>query len=76
MVFLKVIPDNENVSKSFQKKVWKAPFTLSVIENYTLAVRRSSMMIQGILLGIRRFLVFEDDPLSLANPDSKLEWQN
>ncbi len=34
------------------------------------------MMIQGILLGIRGFLVFEDDPLSLANPDSKLEWQN
>ena len=76
MVFLKVIPDNENVSKSFQKKVWKAPFTLSVVENYTLAVGRGSMMIQGILLGIRGFLVFEDDPLSLANPDSKLEWKN
>ena len=76
MVFLKVIPDNENVSKSFQKKVWKAPFTLSVVENYTLAVGRGSMMIQGDFLEIRGFLVFEDDPLSLANFDSKLEWKN
>ena len=25
---------------------------------------------------IRGFPVFEDDPLSLANPDSKLEWKN
>ena len=76
MVFLKVIPDNENVSKSFQKKVWKAPFTLSVVENYTLAVGRGSMMIPGDFVEIREFNVFEDDPLSLANPDSKLEWQN
>ena len=73
MVFLKVIPDNENVSKSFQKKVWKAPFTLSVVENYTLAVGRGSMSIQGDFVEIRGFLVFEDDPLSLVNPDSKLE---
>ena len=70
MVFLKVIPDNENVSKSFQKKVWKAPFTLSVVENYTLAVGRGSMMIQGDFVEIRGFPVFEGDPLSLANPDS------
>ena len=73
MVFLKVIPDNENVSKSFQKKVWKAPFTLSVVENYTLAVGRGSMMIPGDFVEIRGFNVFEDDPLSLVNPDSKLE---
>ena len=70
MVFLKVIPDNENVSKSFQKKVWKAPFTLSVVENYTLAVGRGSMMIPGDFVEIWGFNVFEDDPLSLANPDS------
>ena len=71
MVFLKVIPDNENVSKSFQKKVWKTPFTLSVVENYTLAVGRGSMTIPGDFLEIRGFLVFEDDHLSLANCDSK-----
>ena len=70
MVFLKVIPDNENVSKSFQKKVWKAPFTLSVVENYTLAVGRGSMRIQGDFVEIRGFPVFEGDPLPLANPDS------
>ena len=56
------------------KKVWKPPFTLSVVENYTLAVGRGSMMIPGDFVEIREFNVFEDDPLSLANPDSKLEW--
>jgi hypothetical protein len=34
------------------------------------------MMIQGDFLEIRGFNVFEEDPLSLANPDSKLEWKN
>ena len=34
------------------------------------------MRIQGDFVEIRGFLVFEDDPLSLVNPDSKLEWQN
>ena len=34
------------------------------------------MTIQGDFLEIRGFLVFEDDLLSLAYPDSKLEWKN
>jgi len=34
------------------------------------------MTIPGDFLEIRGFLVFEDDPPSLANPDSKLEWQD
>ena len=76
MVFLKVIPDNENVSKSFQKKVWKAPFTLSVVENYTLAVGRGSIRIQGDFVEIQGFLVFEDASLYLAKSDSKLKWKN
>ena len=31
------------------------------------------MTIQGDFVEIRGFIVFEDGPLSLANPDSKLE---
>ncbi len=34
------------------------------------------MMIPGDFVEIRGFLVFEDDSLSLANSDSKLEWKN
>ena len=34
------------------------------------------MMIPGDFVEIRGFNVFEDDPLSLVNPDSKLKLKN
>ena len=61
MVFLKVIPDNENVSKA--SKSLEGTVYVIGCENYTLAVGRGSMMIPGDFVEIRDSMFLKMIPI-------------